>query len=205
MFPQKLSISPLFLRELEQLFPMLDWSKLIIKEKLPWFVLRKYARALAIPHIFSRQKSSVYVAKDVVSIADFERIVVHELTHIYQYQTIGNRGFGLFRNGFVLYVYLFFKHGYYLHPMEVSARNMEEQWLQFKKTKNQALFDQALQTEGQRMSAIRKDFSFWQKLGFLASFPATFLLQGLLFLLSFPGQLIFLIGLVGVFQKRSNG
>ncbi len=130
---------------------------------------------------------------------------MHELAHVFQYQTIGNSGFGLFRSGFILYVYLFLKHGYQNHPMEISARRVEEYWLLYIKSQDLEAFQKALEQEKSKLLELKQGLFQWKNLAYWISLLCTFLLQGLLFLLSLPGQLIFLIGLIRVFQKRRNG
>lgn len=205
MFPKPFQFSKDDYLNLQELFPMLGWEKIEFKEKLPWFVFRRFARALAIPHIFAPYTSTIYVASDVLPEKESTRIIVHELAHIFQYQTVGNKGFGLFRPGFILYVYLFLKHGYQNHPMEISARLVEEYWLVYCEKQDVELFHKALEQEKSTMLDLKQKFFQWHNIIFWISILSTFLLQGILFLLSLPGYLLFLIGLVGVFQKRRNG
>lgn len=194
-----------FSKEIQALFPSLTGVSFRFKIGLPWFILRKFARAIAIPALFSYNESYIYVTKEVLQKPDFHRIMIHEMTHIFQYQTLGNRGFGLLRSGFVLYVYYFLKHGYCKHPMEVTARQIEEQWMLYQNKGEISLIHKALEKEGERLILEKKRIFQWRNPVFVLALILTMFLTMILSIISLPGSLIFLICQICVFKQRGNG
>ena len=79
--------------------------------KLAKIILSNYHAVTIGNHIYVREKQTYYNNTWHI------RIVIHEGTHIKQYQRYG------FFNFIFKYAFMYIKYGYAKHPLEIEARN----------------------------------------------------------------------------------
>lgn len=112
-------------QHLEYYFSIELLSTCSFYQGLPWFIWKKFANAVALPSVLFTRRFNIFMIQFNTQSEKNIKTLFHEIFHVFQYHILGYRGWGFINPSFIIYVSLFFKHRYFNHPMEISARNFE--------------------------------------------------------------------------------
>ncbi len=155
LYPPTVQISPYLEYLLKNIYPLVDWEKIIFYDKMPWFLTSSFAVGTALPRSFWGKELGVY-CRDLGAMSSVQAtlIIVHEAYHIYQYEGLkGGINWGLNCRFMRYYFGWYFQtlttaifqkkmpwkqataYAYRQHPMEVVAYAQEnlfyKEWSNF--------------------------------------------------------------------------
>ncbi|MCP4441633.1 MAG: hypothetical protein GY810_22215 [Aureispira sp.] len=148
IFPQRLKLDQKEQELLQKMYPTVDWEYVRYYRNMPWYMLKSFAIATALPHSYSGKYINIYFKSYKPNTFISTCTLVHEAFHVLQYEDMASMnkkgwGLGFFRRFiryylgwyFAKWVQTFLKKGvnrkevgyqaYRYHEMEIPAYDHE--------------------------------------------------------------------------------
>lgn len=149
VFPKRLELDTKEKELLKQLYPTIDWNYVRCYKGMPWYMLKSFAIATALPHSYSGKYVDIYFRSYKPNTFISTCTLVHEAFHVLQYTDLSSMakkssGFGFFRPFVSYYLGWYFVklgqnifrkdikfkevgyHAYRYHQLEIPAYDYEQ-------------------------------------------------------------------------------
>lgn len=109
IFPKSLTLDTKEQQLLEQMYPTIDWTYVRCYQGMPWYMLKNFAIATALPHSYNGKYVNIYFRAYKPNTFMSTCTLVHEAFHVLQYTDLGSMtkktwGFGFFRRFICYYI-----------------------------------------------------------------------------------------------------
>lgn len=130
--PKKIEIPNCVLQLLITIYPTVNWKKVHFYDKLPWFIPKTKASAVALPGKYDLNQIHIFFNNfnpyTCISSNRDLSLIVHEGFHALQYTEIGTYGFGFLRLFIIKYLAYWLIYGYKKNPFEIEAYEYAEKF-----------------------------------------------------------------------------
>lgn len=91
IFPPKFELMPRERQLLAQMYPRINWSRVVVHHQMPWFMRYSFAIGVALPDAYNRCQVHIHIRQlDCLAPAERWAILVHEAFHVQQYYDLGS-------------------------------------------------------------------------------------------------------------------